>query len=57
MILNTSPLPVLSHADDSVHETTLVESSVGMIVVNVISRSPMCSSLVAMSKHQFHGKI
>ena len=57
MILSTSPLPVFSHADDSAREIILVESSAGMIVVNALSRSSMCNSLVAIPKHQFHGKI
>jgi hypothetical protein len=57
MILSTSPLPVPSYADDSAREIILVKSSAGMIVVNAISGSSMCNSLVAIPKHQFHGEI
>ena len=57
MILSTLVLPVLSHAGDSAREIILVESSAGMIVVNATSRSSMCNSLVAILKHQFHGKV
>jgi hypothetical protein len=56
MILSTSLLPVLSHADDSAREIILVKSSAEMIVVIAISRSSMCNSLAAIPKHQFHGK-
>ena len=57
MTLSTSPLLVLSHADDSAGEIIPVKSSARMIVVNAISRSSMCNSPVAIPKHQFHGKI
>ena len=57
MTLSTSPLPVISHADDSARETILAKSCAGMIVVSAISRSSMCNSPVAIPKHQFHGKI
>ena len=57
MILSTSQSPVLSHADDSAREIILVKRSAGMIVVNAISRSSTCNCLVAIAKHQFHGKI
>ena len=57
MILSTSPLPVLSHADDSAREIILVKSCAGMTVVNAFSRSSMCNSPAAIPKHQFHGKI
>ena len=57
MILNTFLLPVPSDVDDSAREIILVKSNAGLIVVGADSRSSMSNSLVAMLKHQFHGKI
>ena len=57
MILSMSPSLALSRADDSAREIILVKCCAGMIVVNAISRSSMCSSLAAITKNQFHGEI
>ena len=44
-------------ARDHPRPSQAFESCAGMVVVNANSRSSMCSSLVAITKHQFHGKI